>query len=363
MILQQLYDRNLIKPPKWLLTNTQYLTIMGSTAYGVSSDSSDFDVYGFCIPPKEMVFPHLAGEIDGFGTKAPRFEQWQEHHVQDRDALGGKGREYDFSIFSIVKQFKLAMENNPNMLDALFTPHTCVLHSTKIANMVRERRKIFLHKGAWAKFKGYAYSQAHKVRTKDHRDYVRELRSYEEQLEIPHDLKFVEAQEEKDQREKSPDFRGTRLGHLTDSALSFYVKQFREGLDRTTRFEMVKVHGYDVKFAYHIIRLLDECKQILTTGDIDLQSNREELKAIRRGEWSEEHLFQVMAERERQMEAIHAACTILPDKPNEAAIRALLLECLEEHYGSLDNCVVDPDRAIVALRNIRAELDRVDSIV
>jgi hypothetical protein len=29
---------------------------------------------------------------------------------------------WDFQIFGIVKFFQLAMENNPNVVDALFTP-------------------------------------------------------------------------------------------------------------------------------------------------------------------------------------------------------------------------------------------------
>ena len=66
--LQRLTDRGLIKPPRWLPGNVQYETIMGSVAYGVSSDTSDVDVYGWAIPPKEDIFPHLRGEVLGFGT-------------------------------------------------------------------------------------------------------------------------------------------------------------------------------------------------------------------------------------------------------------------------------------------------------
>ena len=82
--LQRLADRGLIKPPRWLPGNVQYETIMGSVAYGVSSDTSDVDVYGWAVPRKEDVFPHLRGEIAGFGKPAERFEQYQEHHVEDR---------------------------------------------------------------------------------------------------------------------------------------------------------------------------------------------------------------------------------------------------------------------------------------
>jgi len=50
----------------------------------------------------------------------------------------------------------LAMKNNPNIIDSLFTPQFCVLHTTKVGNMVRDARRSFLHKGAWHRFKGYA---------------------------------------------------------------------------------------------------------------------------------------------------------------------------------------------------------------
>ncbi len=164
--LQRLTDLGLVKPPKWLPGNVQYETIMGSIAYGVSSDSSDFDVYGWAIPSKDDVFPHLQGEVAGFGTPHPRFEQFEQHHVFDRDALAGKGRTYDLTIYGIVKFFNLAMENNPNVIDSLFTPVNCVLHCTRVGNHVRENRRLFLHKGAWPKFKGYAYSQLHKLTNK-----------------------------------------------------------------------------------------------------------------------------------------------------------------------------------------------------
>ena len=44
-------------------------------------------------------------------------------------------------------------------------------------------------------------------------------------------------------------------------------------------------------------------------------------------------------------------------------IKALLIDSLEEHYGSLEGCLVVPDRAAVALRNIQAELDRVKDLL
>ncbi len=272
---------------------------MGSVAYGVSSDTSDMDVYGWVIPPRDEVFPHLRGEIPGFGKPSKRFEVYQEHHLIDGDALGGKGRSYDLTIFGIVKFFALALENNPNVLDSLFTTTECVLHSTRIGNLVRDNRRRFLHKGAWAKFKGYAYSQLHRIAIKE------------------------------------------PVG---------------------VRADLVAAHGYDTKFAYHVVRLIGEVEQILVEQDDDLQRDRELLKAIRRGEWTESRLRQWFADKESQLERTYAAST-LRATPDEAGVKALLLECLEEHYGSLGACIVEPDRQVVALRNIQGELDRIKDLL
>lgn len=151
--------KNLIRPPKWLPPNIHYEVISGSISYGVSSDTSDMDVVGFCIPPKEDIFPHLKGEIPGFGTQIQRFNVWQEHHIFDKET----NKEYDFTIYSIVKFFQLVMENNPNMVDTLFTPQRCVLFCSPVAQIVRDNRKMFLHKGSYHKFRGYAYSSLHKL--------------------------------------------------------------------------------------------------------------------------------------------------------------------------------------------------------
>ncbi len=81
MLLQKLRSAAAIQPPRWLVDNTAYLTVMGSQSYGVSGEVSDVDIYGVCIPPKDMVFLHLAGEIAGFGEPSQRFDQWQQPHV------------------------------------------------------------------------------------------------------------------------------------------------------------------------------------------------------------------------------------------------------------------------------------------
>jgi len=294
MILLTLQKKNLIHPPPWLMSNTHMLTMMGSVAYGASSDTSDVDLYGWCIPPKDMVFPHLSGEILGFGKQKKRFEQYQEHHITDESS----SKQYDITVYSIVKYFQLCMDNNPNMIDSLFVPRNCILHMSAIGQMVREKRRLFLHKGAYFKFKGYAYSQLHKMRGKN---------------------------------------------------------------PSGNRVEIREKYGYDVKFAYHLIRLLYECQQILEEGDINLQKNREHLKAIRRGEVPQEDIIRWFQSKEEALEKLYSTST-LQHSPDESKIKQLLVDCLEHAYGNLSNCVVVPDKATSTIKQIKEIIENFEKI-
>lgn len=303
MIIQELVDKGLIKPPEWLPTNTHYLTIMGSVAYGASSDTSDMDLYGFAIPKKEVVFPHLAGHFFvpakkelkvAFKDQPEIFGQWQKHGIVDPHALAGKGRTYDFTVFNIIKFFELLIDNNPNIIDSIYTPQECVLHSTQVGNMVRENKEIFLHKGCFKKFKGYAYSQLHKMTS------------------------------------KKP--QGKR-------------KKIREQ------------YGFDAKFGLHLVRLLNECEQILMTGTLDLRLNNEQLKAIRRGEIGEEEIRLWASEKEKQLEELFVKSE-LPAKPRKSEIKKLLMECLNYHYDNLENCVVLPDKYKQTLQEVKELINK-----
>jgi histidyl-tRNA synthetase len=215
--------------------------------------------------------------------------------IFDEDALGGKGKEWDLQIFNIVKFFELCRENNPNMIDSLFTPENCVIHCTQIGRMVRDNRRLFLSKEAWKKFRGYAHSQLKKM------------------------------------NDKEP------VGK---------------------RKEIIEKHGFDIKFAYHIIRLLDEAEQIILEGDLNLQRAREPMKAIRRGEWTAEEVREWAMEKEKALEAAYPSCT-LPDHAPVEPIRQLLINCLEEHYGSLSNCIAQIGWAEQTLKGIDSLIDSV----
>jgi predicted nucleotidyltransferase len=275
--------------------NTIFIGVCGSMAYGCATEesNSDLDCVGICIPKKADIFTHLKGEIPGFGIQLQRFETWQQHRVSPIDSA----EKYDFCVYSIVKFFQLAMENNPNICEVLFLPQHCILHTSQIWQRVQEKKNIFLHKGAFHKFKGYAYSQKSKMKTK------------------------------------------------TTSSNS-------------KRSKDIESFGVDLKFAYHLVRLLLECEQILAEGTLDLNRNADLLKAIRRGEWSIDKIDQFFDMKEKQLEGLYATSDKVPYTPCEDEIKNLLLECLEMHYGNIDDAIYVPNKYENAINEIQNIISR-----
>lgn len=292
-LIERLHSKGLIKPPLYVIGATQYLTQMGSQAYAVANDDSDLDIYGWCIPARDVVFPHLRGEIPGFGYQTQRFEQFQQHHIVEKDY----NKEYDLNIYSVIKYFQLVMDNNPNMIDSLFTHQQCVIKSTKVSDHVRDNRKTFLSKKAWHTFKGYAYAQMHKMRIK----------------------------------EVTPE---------------------------SARYDMVQKYGYDVKFAYHVVRLLNEVEMILVEQDLDLHRNNDQLKEIRAGQWKIEQVEAYFHMKEKSLEEAYVKST-LRYKPDEPAVKKILMEVLEEYYGTLQGMVETADQYKSMLRQIQQIVSKV----
>jgi len=276
--VKRLKKLNLIDTPRFVYEQMQYEVIMGSFAYGVDSDTSDVDIYGFCIPNKNVIFPHTTPDwIHAFDPIRNNFEQYQQHHIVDDTYKPPK--EFDITIYNIVKYFRLCADGNPNMIDSLFVPRRCIVYCTPIGNLVRENRRLFLSKKCWSTFKGYSYSQIHKMKI------------------------------------KNPEGK---------------------------RKKLVEKYGYDVKYAYHLVRLLNEVEQILTEGDLDIERNREQLKAIRKGDWTQKQVEEYFEFKEKSLEQVYHQSE-LPYKPRIDEIRNLLFKCLEMHFTTLKDVIPKQD--------------------
>lgn len=289
-IVKKLYRAGLIGDIKPFALNTHYEVIMGSFAYGVSSDTSDMDVYGVFTPPMQFIFPHTAGYIKGFGESPPKYDVYQKHHIQLDE------KEYDVSLYNIVFYVELCRQNNPNMIDSLFVPSRCIVHSDGVGDILRENRRLFLHKGIHHKLKGYAYQQLKKIDVKE---------------------------------------------------------------SHGKRKESVEKYGYDVKFAYHVVRLIQQSEMVMMEHDLDLEKNRELLKSIRRGDWTLDELKAWFKRREIELDKLYIDST-LRYGPDDATIKRVLMNCLEAHYGSLSayfNMEGSDKVAADKLKRIREILD------
>jgi len=123
-----------------LKNNIIYLTIHGSLAYGTATPESDLDIRGIFIPPKK----YFLGALD-------RCEQaeFKEPH--------------DIVIFELRKFVHLALDNNPNVIELLFTdPSDHLLTTTYIDKLFNIKEK-FLSKKARFTFSGYAISQLKRI--------------------------------------------------------------------------------------------------------------------------------------------------------------------------------------------------------
>jgi len=145
------------------------------------------------------------------------------------------------------------------------------------------------------------------------------------------------------------------LGKLSDKELQKYYKLMNSASSRAV---LAKKYGYDVKYAYHLVRLLGEIEDILINHTIDLQKNKEMLKSIRRGDWTLNQVEDYFMMKEKDLETLYAKST-LRNKPDEDSLKELLMNCLEEHFGKLDNVIVEPDRYKKTLENIQEQIQKV----
>lgn len=124
-----------------------YLTLMGSRAYGAYEDDSDFDYYGIFTNPED---PKL-----GMKTFIPQYDKLPNYKsvIEEKVHLPTKR---ETTYYSLPKFFKLAADNNPNIIDSLFTPEEEHLLLDEVGKHILKNRQMFLSKVLGHKYIKYA---------------------------------------------------------------------------------------------------------------------------------------------------------------------------------------------------------------
>jgi uncharacterized protein len=343
--------------------------------------TSDIDMKGLCIPTKEY--------RDGFVN---RFEQAdKKSHIEpffetltDDEKVAAKNHGLEGTVYDIRKFFKLAADNNPNILDVLFCRDEDVRVLTSVGMKLRENRDMFLSTKCRWTFAGYAHAQLKRIKT--HRKWLlnppthkpvrsefalsdatsisneqfraveatikqkldgwevdfgqldeaaklyiqRQISDRLTELEITSDSKFEAAARSLGHTEnfihmlqKEREYKGA----LT------YWKQYQEWKRSRNekRAELETKYGFDTKHGAHLVRLLRMCREIMETGKVHVyRLDARELLAIRAGEWDYDKLVDFAETEDKAMDALYKTSP-LPRSPDLKKLDALCIELTEEY--------------------------------
>ena len=352
---------------KWLPERTFYVTRHGSHAYGTNLPSSDLDLRGIAIAPKEYYL--------GF---AQVFEQAEQ-------------KEPDLVIFELRKFMKLAADCNPNALEILFTDESDHLVSNLVFEKLRDNRHLFLSRKAKHTFSGYAVSQLKRINT-----HYRWLKNpplgaptraefgLPERTVIPadqmaaanaaiqkqvdvwswHELEGVDPAV----RQAIKDEFTRRLAEITSwgweettaktwlaaSRAVGFDTNFIELLDLERRYTgrlrewqqyndwkknrnvdraiLEEKWGFDTKHGMHLVRLLRMCRELLTEGKVIVKRpDAKELLRIREGDWDYHKLVEWAEIQDKELEVL-VKSSPLPHTPDRKKLDILCAEMVEASF-------------------------------
>lgn len=289
--------------------------ISGSHAYGTNTFDSDIDYRGIFIAPPQ----YLMG-----------VQTVEEVNCTESDAV----------LHELRKFFHLAVNCNPNIIELLFVDNVHIEYSHRLYDKIREKRDLFLSTKVRHTYTGFLHSQMNRIR--NHRSYVtnppahKPLRSefgLPETSEVP--------QENRNALVSLPDkFINKELKDvvLKEKAYNKALQHWNsykewEAKRNPLRKELEKKYEYDSKFALHVVRLANCCREILTTGTLTVyRPERDFLKAIRNGVWTYEQLENYVSSLDSEMAELEKTSP-LPKFPDREAVNALLIDVLSEAYG------------------------------
>lgn len=258
----------------------------------------------------------------------------------------------DRKLYEFRKFIKLALENNPNIIEILFVNKENIVFINNIGKELLDLRHRFLFKGLKQKFLGYAFSQKHKMVIKKDNYYDLNL-AYQYILNFDELMTILEIALKSDcpnfiklqKHENNRSINFIKIGDLNIMPITQVKKLKRilkERLDKVgNREELLLKYGYDVKFGMHLLRLMLEGVELLRTGDLLFPlKEKEMLMDIRKGKWELTKILDYSLELEKEIESLEKISK-LPSKPNIDYIEKFVIDkiriMLKEGEGNEEN--------------------------
>lgn len=293
----------------------------GSHAYGTNIATSDLDLKGVCIEPREY---HL-----GF-----------LHSFEQHERMANKGHETDLVIYSLKKFAKLAADCNPNIIEVLHVDDEDIVKCDAVGEQLRSHADDFLSRKAKHTFSGYAHAQLKRIKT--HRAWLlnppKEPPSRVE-FGLPDQFKVSKGELgafDTLMREGGETMLPKDIVRLFCKEREYQSKHTQwkqyENWKKTRNAARAKLEadfGYDTKHGMHLLRLMRMCREILQgKGVIVKRPDAEELLAIRRGERSYDDLVEEAEKIEQECEELYKTSP-LPNKPDRQTLDDLIVRMTE----------------------------------
>lgn len=323
----------------WLPARTIFLTKSGSHAYGTNLPTSDLDLKGVAVPPREYFLGYLH-----------RFEQ-----AECRDPV-------DAVVYDVRKFFALAADCNPNIIELLFADPSDVIRSNRYWDRVIAKRDLFVSKKAQHTFSGYAMAQLKRIKT--HRKWLlsppakhpdrgdfglpnaptlekEQFGVVEARIRKLEDALGGEGWTKDKVEERDAELVTAVAGEIDlspklipliiaerkyNGAMRNWVSYQKWKTERNAkRADLEASHGYDTKHAMHLVRLMRMASEILGTGAVIVKRpDADELLSIRHGAWTYDALMEWATAQEAKLAEV-AKTSALPHDPDRKAIDALLV--------------------------------------
>ena len=302
--------------------------MVGSKLYGTDTPTSDTDYSGVFMPNDDMVFGFERAEEVDLGVKSKREDGKNDENAVDR------------IVYELRKFVKLALENNPNILEQLFVNKKNLVFSNEYGNELLRNAYLFPHKGLKEKFLGYAFSQKHKmvIRTDNYHALENANEWLEENVKTVEDSKklLVEI------LDKRLPFMSVKGDNILMGDLNFQrhfmlrkvKKMIAERLSKATnRKDLLTRHGYDTKFASHLVRLMLEGKELLSTGRLEFPLRyAQTILDVKLGKWKMTEVLEYAEELEQNVvDAVELSA--LPKRPRYNEVQELVKRLLKDFHG------------------------------
>lgn len=329
----------------WLKDRTIFLTKHGSQAYGTNLPTSDVDLKGIAVAPKEYYLGNLN-----------RFEQ-----AENKGGL-------DVVIYGINKFVDLASNCNPNIIEVLCVDESDWILSTWAWDKLHDSRALFLSKRAQYTFSGYAMSQLNRIRS--HRRWLLEPPKAQPQRQdfgLPQNdptigkdqLNTINAAIKKEEDKLAGEgWTKDRVENKDEQLVDWACEKFdinrqlipviinerrysgamrnwnaflqwKEGRN-PARAALEAQHGYDTKHAMHLVRLMTMAGEILREGTVHVKRpDASVLLDIRHGKWTYDQLIAWAQQTEAGLVAA-AAESKLPREPDRVAIDRVLMDIVQD---------------------------------